>query len=361
MTKRIGILTSGGDCSGLNAAIRSITLRATQHYGWEVVGILKGTCGLIRRPMEYIPLTLANCNQSMLLSAGTILGSTTKDNPFYFPSLGGSKIDKSDDVVEGYKNLKLDALIAIGGDGSMRINSKLSKKNGVNMICIPKTIDNDLAQTELSIGYSSAVDVATEALDRLHPTAASHDRVMILEVMGRDAGHIALSAGIAGGADIILIPEIPYKLDSIYRRIREIKDKGRDHALIIVSEAVKTQTASIVTQGTSHNDRPRYGGISQYLCDQLAENMHADVRSTILGHLQRGSQPNAQDRILATAFGVRAVDMVAEKNFGKMVVWRNNKIESVLIEETIDTYHAVDKNGILLKTAQALGIYVGEL
>ena len=361
MTKRIGVLTSGGDCSGLNAAIRAITLHAIQHYGWEVFGILKGTSGLIRRPMEYIPLTLSNCDQGMLRSAGTILGSTTKENPFYFPSEDGLKSDRSDDAIAGYHDLKLDAIIAIGGDGSMRINSKLAKKGGMNLVCIPKTIDNDLAQTDFSIGYSTAVSVATEALDRLQPTAASHQRVMILEVMGRDAGHIALSAGIAGGADMILIPEIPYNLESICKHIQNISASGRNFSLVIVSEAVKTQEGDSVLRGTSYNDRPRYGGISQYLCAELEARIKADTRFTVLGHVQRGGQPNAQDRILATAFGVKAVDMVAGQNFGKMVVWRNNEVKAVPIESTIDTYNAVDPKGILIKTAKAMGIYVGEL
>ncbi len=361
MVKRVGVLTSGGDCSGLNATIRAITLRAIQHYGWEVFGISKGTSGLIRRPMEYTPLTLSNCDQGMLRSAGTILGSTTKENPFFFPSDDGLKIDRSDDAIAGYHDLKLDAIIAIGGDGSMRINSKLAKKGGINLVCIPKTIDNDLAQTELSIGYSTAVEVATEALDRLQPTAASHDRVMILEVMGRDAGHIALSAGIAGGADVILIPEIPYKLDSICQHIQNINNSGRNYSLIIVSEAVKTLEDISVLQGKSYNDKPRYGGVSQYLCAELEERIKADTRFTILGHVQRGSQTNAQDRILATAFGVKAVDMVAEQDFGKMVVWRNNQLESVSIESTIDIYSTVDTKGILVKTAKSMGVYVGEL
>jgi len=361
MIKRIGVLTSGGDCSGLNAAIRAITLRATQHYGWEVMGILRGTCGLIHRPLEYTSLTAANCDQSMLRSAGTILGSTTKDNPFYFPSADGSKIDRSDDVIEGYKQLNLDAIIAIGGDGSMRINSKLIKKEGINMVCIPKTIDNDLAQTELSIGYSTAVDVATEALDRLQPTAATHDSIISLEVMGRDAGHIALAAGVAGGADVILIPEIPYTLDSICKHIQNIKEQGRKHVLIIVSEAVKTQEHASILRGTSYNERPRYGGISEYLCEKLEEKLKADLRFTILGHVQRGAQPNSQDRILATAFGVKAVDMIAEKNFGKMLTWSNNTISSVPIEAAIDIYNVVDPKGLLLETARSIGIYVGEL
>jgi 6-phosphofructokinase 1 len=297
----------------------------------------------------------------MLRSAGTILGSTTKENPFYFPSDDGLKSDRSDDAIAGYHELNLDAIIAIGGDGSMRINSKLAKKGSMNLVCIPKTIDNDLAQTDFSIGYSTAVTVATEALDRLQPTAASHQRVMILEVMGRDAGHIALSAGIAGGADVILIPEIPYNLNSVCQHIQNISNSGRKFSLIIVSEAVKTQDGEPVLRGTSHNDRPRYGGVSQYLCDELETRIQADTRFTVLGHVQRGSQPNVQDRILATTFGVKAVDLVAERDFGKMVVWRNNQVESVPIETTIDTYNAVDPHGILIKTAKAMGIYVGEL
>lgn len=361
MTRRIGVLTSGGDCSGLNAAIRAITLHAVQHYGWEVFGILKGTSGLIRRPLEYIPLTVATCDQSMLRSAGTMLGSTTKENPFFFPSEDGTKTDRSDDAISGYHHLKLDALIAIGGDGSMRINSNLAKKGGINLVCIPKTIDNDLAQTDFSIGYNTAVSVATEALDRLQPTAASHQRVMILEVMGRDAGHIALSAGIAGGADVILIPEIGYDLNAICTHIQNITNSGRNFSLIIVSEAVKTEEGKPILRGTSYNDRPRYGGISQYLCAELEERIKADTRFTVLGHVQRGGQPSAQDRILATAFGVKAVDLVAQKDFGKMVVWRNNDVESVPIDSTIDTYNAVDPGGILIKTAKAMGIYVGNV
>ena len=361
MVKRIGVLTSGGDCSGLNATIRAITLRAIQHYGWEVFGISKGTSGLIRRPMEYTPLTLSDCDQGMLRYAGTILGSTTKENPFFFPSEDGLRVDRSDDAIEGYNDLKLDAIIAIGGDGSMRINSKLAKKGGMNLVCIPKTIDNDLAETELAIGYSTAVSVAVEALDRLQPTAASHDRIMILEVMGRDAGHIALSAGIAGGADVILIPEIPYNIESICQQIQNISKTGRNHSLIVVSEAVKTLADSSVLQGKSHNEMPRYGGVSQYLCAELEKRINADTRATILGHVQRGSQPNAQDRILATAFGVKAVDMVDAQDFGKMVIWQNNQLKSVPIESTIDIYSTVDPKGLLIQTAKAIGIYVGDI
>jgi phosphofructokinase-like protein len=361
MTKRIGILTSGGDCSGLNAAIRAITVHAIEHYGWEVFGILKGTSGLIRRPMEYVSLTLKNCDSSMLRSAGTILESTTKENPFFFPGDDGSKADRSDDAIIGYRDLNLDAIIAIGGDGSMRINSRLAKKGGMNLVCIPKTIDNDLAQTDYSIGYHTAITVATEAMDRLQPTAASHQRVMILEVMGRDAGHIALASGIAGGTDVILVPEIPYKIESICEHIKNINKAGRNFALITVSEAIKTENGEQVVRGKSINERPRYGGVSQYLSSEIESRLNADTRFTVLGHVQRGGQPTAQDRILATVFGVKAVDMVAEQDFGKMVAWRNNQVEAVPIDSSIDTYNGVDPNGVLIKTAKAMGIYVGEI
>lgn len=361
MTKRIGVLTSGGDCSGLNAAIRAITFRSIKHYGWEVFGIINGTSGFMRSPMEYIKLDFENCNHNMMRSAGTILGSTNKDNPFFFPNEAGNKEDRSDEVIKGYHELNLDALIAIGGDGSMRINSRLSKKGGINIIGIPKTIDNDLANTDLSIGYSTAVDVATEALDRLQPTAASHQRVMILEVMGRDAGHIALSAGIAGGADVILIPEAAYSIDAICSHIQKIHKSGRSFSLVIVAEAVKNLAGESLLHGVSHNDRPRYGGVAQYLCAEIESRLKADARFSVLGHVQRGAQPNVQDRILATALGVKAVDMVAAGEFNKMAVWRNNNVESVPIEHTIETYNKVDLNGVLAKTAKAMGIYLGEI
>lgn len=360
MVKRIGVLTSGGDCSGLNAAIRAITMRAIQHYGWEVFGILKGTSGLIHRPLEYVQLTLKNCDHNMLRSAGTILGSTTKENPFFFPSGGGTKSDRSDDAIMGYHDLNLDALIAIGGDGSMRINSKLAKKGGMNLVCIPKTIDNDLAQTDYAIGYHTAVMVATEAMDRLQPTAASHNRVMVLEVMGRDAGHIALASGIAGGADVILIPEIPYTITAICNHISNIMNSGRTFALITASEAIATENGKPIIVGKSFNERPRYGGIAQYLSAELENRINVDTRSTVLGHVQRGGQPTMQDRILATAFGVKAVDMVAENDFGKMVAWRNNQVDSVPIDSAVATYNTVDPKGVLAQTARAMGIYIGE-
>ncbi|CAO5678900.1 MAG: Pyrophosphate--fructose 6-phosphate 1-phosphotransferase [Holosporales bacterium] len=359
MTKRIGVLTSGGDCAGLNACIRAITLHATRTYGWSVFGIRKGTFGLITRPIEYTPLTPEMCDTQMMRSGGTILGSTNRDNPFCIMGPDGEK-DCSKEFAKGYHDLDLDALIGIGGDGSMKILRDLAAVGNINFVGIPKTIDNDLGHTELSIGYSTALDVATEALDRLQPTAASHQRVMVLEVMGRDAGHIALAAGVAGGADVILIPEIPYSLENIYTHIQNIKKEGRTFALIIVAEAVKKITGedSIVNL---QEQRKRYGGIGQYLGDLIAKNTKAETRVTVLGHVQRGGQPNSTDRMIASAFGVRAVDLIYENKFDHIVAWSKRKIIDIPIQEAIDQYQAVRMNDVLIETAKRLGIYLGEI
>lgn len=218
MTKRIGILTSGGDCAGLNAVIRAVTFAAHNQYNWEVIGIKQGTMGLLAKPYQVEKLSPENWPDHLLRVGGTFLGTTNRGNPFEFPMEDGSVKDRSDEIVQAVKDLKLDAVIGIGGDGSLKILSQLFQKAGVNLIGIPKTIDNDIGETENAVGYRTAVDIATDALDCLQPTAASHDRIMILEVMGRDAGHIALSAGIAGGADVILIPEIPYQIDHIVQK-----------------------------------------------------------------------------------------------------------------------------------------------
>lgn len=360
MVKRIGVMTSGGDCAGLNACIRAVTHHAIREYGWEVIGIRKGTTGLIHRPMEYIPLTVAMCDTAMMRSGGTMLGSTNKDNPYNFPNGDGTRSDRSKDFCEGYYELGLDALIGIGGDGSMKILRNLAKQGNLNLITVPKTIDNDLGHTEVAIGYSTALDVAMEALDRLQPTAASHQRVMVLEVMGRDAGHIALGAGVAGGADVILIPEIPYKLDEICAHIKRINESRRSFALVIVAEAVKKENGEIATVAED-NGRPRYGGIGQYLAEKISFCTGAESRVTVLGHVQRGGQPNSWDRMVASAFGVRAVDLIAEGKFDRMVAWERRNVIDVPILEAISRYQAVETDDVLVKTAQGLGIYIGEL
>lgn len=359
MIRRIGVLTSGGDCAGLNAAIRSITHHAITHHGWEVIGIRKGTTGLINHPLEYVKLTVEQCDSAVLRSGGTLLGSTNKDNPFNFPNADGTRSDRSDDFIAGYRELNLDALIGIGGDGSMHVLRQLAQKGNINLVTIPKTIDNDLGETESAIGYSTAVEVATEALDRLQPTAASHQRVMVLEVMGRDAGHIALASGIAGGADVILVPEIPYKLQNIYKKIKGLTDNGRNFALVIVAEAVRDengQPAVVSAQG----ERLRYGGIGHYLGEKITGATGADVRVMVLGHVQRGGQPNASDRIIASAFGVHAVNLIAENKFDRMVSWKHRDIIDVPIQQAIDAYHSIQPNDVLVRTARSLNICLGD-
>ena len=357
--KRIGILTGGGDCAGLNAIIRAVTLRAIQEYGWEVYGIYQGTHGLLRRPVGAMKLDLSFCTGNLLRQGGTILGSTNKGDPFVYPMTDGTFKDVSMDVIEGYHLLRLDALIGIGGDGSQDILRRLAQRGNLNLVTIPKTIDDDLSHTEHSIGFMTAVDVATEALDRLQPTAASHDRVMILEVMGRDAGHIALATGIAGGADIILIPEITYQMAVVAHRINSIREQGRNFALMVVSEAVGTETGE-KAKVMDREGRARYGGISQYLADRVTDLTGAETRFTVLGHVQRGGQPIFQDRVLASVFGVHAVDLVAQGKFDRMVAWQNRKVVDVPIQQAIGGYQAVDVKGSLVNTARGLGIYFGD-
>ena len=351
--QRIGILTSGGDCAGLNPAIRAVVHRAVLGYGWQVVGIRNGTAGLLTRPIEWVALTPSETDVELLRRGGTILGSTNKGDPFAYPMPDGRLVDRSHEVIEGYNQLRLDALIVAGGDGSLHILRKLAQQGGIPLVAIPKTIDNDLGLTEVSIGHATALSAAANALDHLQPTAASHSRVMVLEVMGRDAGHIALSAGIAGGADVILIPEIPYSFSSITARIDALKAHGRNFALVIVAEAVK-RDPNDPQEGAIH------GSIGHYIAARIGALTGAETRVTVLGHIQRGGTPNARDRIMASAFGVRAVDLIAEGRFDRMVAWQARGVEDVPILEAIRHYQAVDPQGTLAHTARGLGICLGE-
>lgn len=360
LTKKIGVLTSGGDCAGLNAAVRAIVHRATGEYGWEVYGICNGTTGLINRPLQYRQLTREMCDTAMLRAGGTMLGTTNKANPFAFPGADGTTTDRSDELIAGYKELGLDALIGIGGDGSLDILQRLAKKGGIKLVAIPKTIDNDLGLTENAIGYSTAVEVGMEALDRLQPTAASHQRVMVLEVMGRDAGHIAIAAGIAGGADVILVPEIKYSIQNICNKIKSLSQtEGRNFALVIVAEAVKDEDGQPVIV-SNKTERIRYGGIGHYIGEKITEVLKADVRVTSLGHIQRGGQPNATDRIIASAFGVHAVDLIAKNYFDRMVAWQHRQVVDVAIADAVNGYQSLQLDDILVKTARGLGISLGD-
>lgn len=358
-TKRIGILTSGGDCAGLNAVIRAAVHRAVLTYGWQVVGIKEGTQGLLQRPVGYQVLDLPMVDGNMMRLGGTILGTTNRGDPFAYPMADGTLKDRSDEIVGGYRELGLDALIGIGGDGSFAILRKLAQKGGLNLVGIPKTIDNDLGLTEVSVGFDTAVGVAVEALDRLQPTAASHHRVMVLEVMGRDAGHIALAAGIAGGADVILIPEIKYTVENIAAKIRQVRAGGRNFALVVVSEAVKTVNGAGIKKEYQGGEK-RYGGIGDYIGDQIVQSTGAETRVTVLGHVQRGSPPSPRDRLIASAFGVHAVDLIADGQFDRMVAWSNRGVVSVPIADAIAQYACVEADGPLVKTARGLGISLGD-
>ncbi len=288
-----------------------------------------------------------------------MLGTTNKGNPFAFPMPDGTIRDRSQDIIEGYHSLGLDALIGIGGDGSLAILRKIALQGNLNFVAIPKTIDNDVGMTERSIGFDTAVNIATEALDRLQFTAASHDRVMILEVMGRDAGHIAISAGIAGGADVILIPEIPYSIDNVCNDILERQRQGKHFSVVVVSEAVCTETGEVV-QWSDRSGECRLGGIGQYLADRISACTNAETRVTVLGHTQRGGIPSPLDRLVGSAFGVAAVDLIAAGHYDQMVTWQNRQVLSVPIAEAIGKYQAVDPNGTLVKTAKGLGICLGD-
>ncbi|MGF1525749.1 MAG: ATP-dependent 6-phosphofructokinase [Candidatus Competibacterales bacterium] len=359
--RSIGVLTSGGDCAGLNAVIRAVTARAIRRYGWRVTGVIDGTLGLSERPLRHVPLTLDTFNGDVLRMGGTMLGTVNKGDPFHSPLPDGGVQDRSLDFIAGARELGLDALVAIGGDGSMNIVSRLCARGNVPMVGIPKTIDNDVACTEHAVGFSTAVAVCVEALDRLHSTAASHRRAMILEVMGRDAGHIALESAIAGGADVCLVPEIPYTLQGVIRRLWTIHDERRRHALVVVAEGVATPDGQSIRQLQSQGES-RYGGIGAWLAKALEDHLGSmEIRVTVLGHVQRGGTPTWRDRVIASAYGVKAVDLLAAGQFDHMVAWRDRGVVAVPLQEVVARgTRTLDPQGTLVGTARGLGIYLGE-
>ena len=355
--KKIAILTSGGDCGGLNAAIRSIFFRAKNKYGMNIYGIKNGTNGLVQRPIEYIELTRETFSGYLLKQGGTFLGTTNKGT---LKNTNNDNKDNSEKIIEAYKQLGLEGLIIIGGDGSMQILQKLAKQGKLNIVAIPKTIDNDVGATDSSIGFDTAVHVATQALDNLHSTAVSHSRSMILEVMGRDAGHIALSSGIAGGADVILIPEVKYSIKGIINKLNEMQKRNVKHSLIVVAEAVKMENGQKVIHEFKDGQK-RLGGIGEYISNEIMSKTDIECRVTALGHVQRGAPPTANDRILASAFGVYAVDLLEKGKFDRMVAYKNRKIIDVPIDEAIKTYKNVERTDPLVETALSLGIYIGDI
>lgn len=359
--KRIGILTGGGDAPGLNAVIRAVVLTATQRYGWEVYGIREGFDGLLAAT-DVIDLTHMDVTD-LLARGGTILGAANRGNPFARPVEGSdgevAYVDLSQKAIERMTELGLDALICAGGDGTMAIAQRLVDK-GAPIVGVPKTIDNDLAETEVTFGFDTAVRTATEALAKLQTTAESHHRVMILEVMGRDAGWIALYTGIAGGADTILIPEIPYKLSSICNRIREIRDSGRRYSLIVVAEGARPINGEQqYLEDLSKTSKRRLGGVGYDVGAALAECIDTEVRVTVLGHVQRGGQPSARDRYLATGFGTRAVHLVSQAKWGYMVSLKGSEIVDVAMQDAV-RMKFVDPQGSWVEIARDLGIVFGD-
>lgn len=358
--RRIGILTGGGDCPGLNAVIRGVT-KPAEDYGMNVFGILDGFEGLVEgRAKE-----LSNTDVSGILSrGGTILGSSNKGDPFHWPVEVNGKIeiqDKSKAAANNYEAWNLDALIAIGGDGTMHICNKLSQM-GLNVIGVPKTIDNDLDATDLTFGHDSAVYVVSMALDRLHTTASSHHRVIVVEVMGRYAGWIALNGGLSGGADIILIPEIPFSWEKVFSKIRERELMGKRFSLVCVAEGAKPLGGELVTKGTDlkRTDPIQLGGIGKLVADKIEQNTGRETRVTVLGHLQRGGSPTPFDRILSTKFGAFAIDLAANKKFGRMVALKGVDIKNVKIEDAIAQQKLVRPDDQAVFAAKAVGISFGD-
>ncbi|MEO5603017.1 MAG: ATP-dependent 6-phosphofructokinase [Cyclobacteriaceae bacterium] len=362
--KKILVLTGGGDCPGLNAVIRGIAKRARKEKGWEVYGSIEAFNGVFNEPQEIIRLT-AKRTAGIHIKGGTILKTTNKGNPLQFPVPqpdGSIKfINRSDDLVKRLNALKFDAFINIGGDGSQKISKALFEK-GIPIIGVPKTIDNDLAATDVTFGFQTAVQIATDSFDKLVTTAESHHRVMIMEVMGRDAGWIALHTAIAGGAEICLIPEIPYDIEKIVRRINLRYKKGRGFVNIVVAEGAKAREGSITAQkGDIGSEHVRLGGVAYRLSKQLKDaGCKAEIRETVLGHVQRGGSPIAYDRVLATLFGVKAFEMALAKQFGHMVSFKNNTMATVTLEEATSEPNMVDKDSYLVRAAKGLSISFGD-
>jgi len=360
MLKRIGILTGGGDAPGLNAVIRAAVLTAKNCYGWEVVGILDGFDGLYHG-LPVMPLYESSV-QDLLARGGTILGAANRGSPFAHPiqQPDGTIVyeDVSHEALERMVLLGLDALIVAGGDGTMSIAHKLVGM-GARIVGVPKTIDNDLAQTDTTFGFETAINTATEALDKLQTTAESHHRVMILEVMGRDAGWIALHVGVAGGADAILIPEIRFNIDAVCKKIQQVQMSGRHYSLIVVAEGAAP--AGGEQQFHIRGDRlgtGRLGGMGYTVGSLLADCVGAEVRVTVLGHVQRGGQPTPHDRWLATRFGAAAVHLVADEKWGYMVALQGSRMDSVPMQEAI-RMKFVDPEGETVRMARDLGIVLG--
>ncbi|MBZ4419907.1 6-phosphofructokinase [Myxococcus sp. RHSTA-1-4] len=360
---RLGVLTGGGDCPGLNALIRGLVKRGTHEFGHEFVGIENGYMGLVEPGLTH-PLTEED-TRGILPKGGTILGTSNKANPFAYPFReNGHWVDRdvSDQVLRRCEELKLDGLVAVGGDGTLSIGHRLASR-GLNVVGCPKTIDNDLSGTDQTFGFDTARLIVTEALDRLHSTAEAHDRVMVVEIMGRHAGFLTLDSGIAGGADVILIPEIPYQVESIVEKIHRRATRRRSFSIIAISEgaypvggtlAIQEQAGEVPGRGVV-----RLGGSGRVCADLLAKHVDAEIRVTVLGHLQRGGSPSAADRLLATRYGCKVLDLVRDGQWNHMVALRAGEIVAVPLSESRKE-RRVDPSGELVRFAKSMGISFGD-
>ncbi|MBJ6762325.1 6-phosphofructokinase [Myxococcaceae bacterium JPH2] len=360
---RLGVLTGGGDCPGLNALIRGLVRRGAHEFGHEFVGIENGFMGLCE-PELIRPLGVED-TRGILPKGGTILGTSNRANPFAYALREGDhwvERDVSDRVLRRCEELGLDGLVAIGGDGTLSIGHRLAEK-GLKVVGCPKTIDNDLSGTDQTFGFDTARLIVTEALDRLHSTAESHDRVMVVEIMGRHAGFLTLDSGIAGGADVILLPEIPYRVESIVEKIHRRATRRRSFSIIAISEGAFPEGGTLAVQEKAE-DIPgrgvvRLGGAGKVCADLLAKHIDAEIRVTVLGHLQRGGSPSAADRVLATRYGCKVLDLVRDGQWGHMVALRNNDIVAVPLSESRKE-RRVDPHGELVRFAKSMGIGFGD-
>lgn len=363
--RRVLIATGGGDCPGLNAVIRAVVHRASKEPDWEVLGSIQAFNGVLWTPMEIIELDNKTVS-GIHFQGGTILETTNKGGPFAWPVKNNegiwSTVDRSDEMIERLRHMNIDAVINIGGDGSQSISQRLFEK-GLNIIGVPKTIDNDLSSTDSTFGFQTAVQIATEAVDKLVTTAASHNRVFVLEVMGRNAGWIALNAAIAGGAEACLIPEIPYNIEKVKESLEKRFHKNRGFAVVVVAEGAFPVHGKVVEKDDEREvgyENIKLGGVSRQVIKQLAEaGFKHDMRETILGHLQRGGVPIAYDRVLSAQMGVKAMEMAINGEFGKMVAYRHPDFVAVDLKDAIASPNLISKGNSLVKTAEGLGICLG--
>ena len=359
--KRIGVLTGGGDCPGLNAVIRAVTKTAINNYNMQVVGFKDGYQGMVEN--NYVNLT-KDYVSGILTRGGTILGTNNRIDPFNVPMLeNGNTVNRnlSDQAILNFEKLGLDVLVCIGGDGTMAVSQKMAEK-GLNIIGIPKTIDNDLDGTDVTFGFDSALTTATEAIDKIHTTAQSHHRVMVIEVMGRYAGWLALCSGIAGGGDIILIPEIPFDINSICEYIKQRSYTGRNFSILVVGEGAKPKDGEMVIS-RSVKDSPesiRLGGIGNVVGKMIEDTIGVETRVTVLGHLLRGGVPTPADRLLATRFGVEAARLISKKDYGKMVAVKGQAISSTPIAEIGGKIRLVPIDSPIIAAAKAVGTCLGD-